>query len=278
MDNDYVYDYDGGIVFANDDEFYKHEGLTEKINIKDRIAKFEKKATPSTPSTSEQSTTPIPPPQPISRSEPQPISSEPISRPPPIPQPIARPTSQPIAQPPPQPIQMENIETQAQPRVTHAATQAKPSPIVNKPSSTHTTYIVKDYRDDPMYVRLYDWSLGYIPSYFPYLRRKKLEEYIANTLNREMLEHRSAYELQRIIKSVIDSEMKKDISPYIVQESVKEKSLKSSSKKSSSKKSSSKKSSKKKSSSKKTSKKPSKKPSKKSSKKSKSSKKEVMLL
>jgi hypothetical protein len=87
-------------------------------------------------------------------------------------------------------------------------------------------------------------------TYYPYLRRKQLEDSIAYVLNREMLMHRSTYELKKMILSLLDSEMKKDSSPYIQDKSVSKKPAKKTSKKKTSKKAvkkQSKKSSKKKS-------------------------------
>jgi type IV secretory pathway VirB10-like protein len=244
MDN-YYYDYndddyDGGMYFANSKELFDKEGIKNVISVKDRIAQLERTKREGD---NDNLAIPIPPPQPPQRvPSPPPPSQQRISPPPQSPPPQ-------LLQPPQQAPQPQRVQ----------------QPQLQVPQ--HTTYVVRDYRDDPVYVRLYDWGIGYIPTYYPYLRRKQLEDSIAYVLNREMLTHRSTYELKKMILSLLDSEIKKDTSPYIQDTSVTKKLAKKKvSKKATTKKPSKKKSSKK-SSKKKTSKKTTKKKSKKSSKK-----------
>jgi hypothetical protein len=213
MNEDEIFDYEGGAYFPTDDDFYKSEGIERPMSVNDRIlaAEIERKKKMG-----------LPPPPP-----PPPITTPPAPLPAPLPTPRPAPTISigTTYSPPPAP----RVSTATQ---TDAIT---PPPVAPQPTRTHTTtYIVKD----PIFERLYDWGISYIPSYYSYIRRKQLEGEIANILKREMLLNRSTYELQRIIKNLLDSEMgtsstiKQDKSPYIQQESATKKPARKTSKKS----------------------------------------------
>jgi len=266
---DYYDGYDGGINYASSEEFFNKEGIDNKVDIKDRIAKLKRSKEQGDNDDEIPLTQPPPPP-------PMPPYSPPPSPPPQPPQRVSPPQPPQRVSPPQPPQRVSPLQPPQRVSPPHppqrvSPPQPPPTQQVQQPTNVrhNTTYVVRDYRDDPVYVRLYDWGIGYIPTYYPYLRRKQLEDSIAYVLNREMLMHRSTYELKKMILSLLDSEMKKDSSPYIQDKSVSKKPAKKTSKKKTSKKAvkkQSKKSSKKKSKNKST-KKISKKKSKKSSKK-----------
>jgi hypothetical protein len=212
----YTYDddmYDGGVTFAHDKEFYENEGYENKVNVKDRIARLER-------AKKEGDSGDVSPPQP-----------PPMEHSPPRQPPIEHSRSPPIDHSPPRPLPIDHSPPRPTTSIQYTADVKKPPDVRH----THNTYVIRDYRDDPAYVRLYDWGIGYIPSYYPYMRRKQLEESLAYALNREILLHRPMHEVKKIILSLLDSEMNKDKSPYI-QEQPKKPTKKKTSKKTSKKK------------------------------------------
>ena len=157
--------------------------------------------------------------------------------------------------PPQRSYQNTSVQTDA-PTRSYQPTQSFFDHINQVYPVRHVTY-VNDY-SPVVYRRLYDYGLNFIPSYYSYDQRRKIEYLLEDLIKKELTSKRSEYDLEKTIKKLIDN------SSYEVRKENKSKPVKPETLRKPSRKLS-KKPSKKKSAKQK--KKPSKKPSKKHSKK-----------
>lgn len=168
-----------------------------------------------------------------------------------------------IPSPPVQPAYQPKKVSFAEELASKVAAKNTEKPATQTPSSTHTTYHhIYPYTSYsgylPLYRKLYDWSLGYIPTYYSYSERQRLEQALDSLIKRELIDRTDEHKLRSLITEFLNSKIGAPVKHI--------KKTKKTSRKGSPKRKPSKKPSKKKSKS-------SKKSSKKSKKRSKSSKK-----
>ena len=95
-----------------------------------------------------------------------------------------------------------------------SSTPAAPAaPAAAPTTSTHTTHYIgypSSYvRYSPLYDRLYNWSLGYIPSYYSYSERKILENAIESLLKKELADNSDESLLKSVVKKFLDEKINK---------------------------------------------------------------------
>lgn len=236
----------GGVQYANANELWTQEGVRPDSSVNDVILKLEKARLDKMPA--------APAPQPY-QAPPAPPAPQPYQAPRPLYQaPLYQRNEQQKMQYEQQKLQQEQQKLQQeQQKFQQEQQRQKMQPV----------QMERVYSYSPiLYNRLYDWSLGYIPSYYTYEQRKRLEDLLAVLIRSELSNkysvNRSKYELEQIIRDNI----KKFNADIPVVKKTPRKVSKKPVKKSSKKPSKTKKTSK---SKKKASKKPSKKPSKKKS-------------
>lgn len=176
----------GGVYYPNANNLWEAEGIKPEGNVNNLILKLEKERlnkipkAPSQPYQSFPISPPLPPPQP------KPISNTPTY--------LYQPT--PPKQPPPQ---KKDEYTQVTP-------QQQPIYKYQQREPQKEVVYVKEY-NPIVYNRLYDWSLGYIPSYYTWDQRKRLEELLALLIRTELSNkyssNRSKSELEQLIKDAI---------------------------------------------------------------------------
>lgn len=91
----------------------------------------------------------------------------------------------------------------------------QPQPQTQQPEKKEVTYVINREYNPIVYHRLYDWGLNYIPPYYSYEQRKRLEYLLESLIKKELLSNRPEYELERIIKQVIDNIDKQTVKPIL---------------------------------------------------------------
>jgi hypothetical protein len=154
------------------------------------------------------------------------------------------------------PINKTMVQTQTSPIKTSIKTQTT-EPIKKHEQKSYIEkekfYIVEPSYNSINYRKLYDWGINYIPSYYTYDQRKKIEYLFDILIRRELYRNQPIYETERILKNALDDIIKNNAGPSKaiqtkleevdkIIEPLKKKSMKKSSKKKSMKKSPKKKS------------------------------------
>lgn len=179
---------EGGVQYNTASDLWASEGINPTSSVNDVIRKLERdriakltKPTVYRP--------PSPPPKPFVPPAPSPPASSP---------PAPTPASSPAA-PAPTPA------APAQSPYISVGTQT--DPVNTQYRFMQTPSVVKDIylMSDPVrYNYLYDIGLRYIPSYYTYERRKRLEEAIKSAILKGLTLNKPQWEIEAIIKSIIN--------------------------------------------------------------------------
>ncbi len=66
-------------------------------------------------------------------------------------------------------------------------------------------WLIVERDDDSLYNRLYSWGLGLMPTYYSYIQRKRIEDALKRLIKAEILLNTPEYELQRLIRTTIET-------------------------------------------------------------------------
>jgi hypothetical protein len=167
----------GGVYYNNPNELWLEEGITPSSSVNDVLLKLEKdklakKAINGVPA-------PPPPPRPAAPPAPQP-------------KPFVETTREVKYQSP----YVNQVTTE-----TQTTQSVPPSHVPSKQTVVKDIYLMSD---PVRYNYLYHLGLGYIPTYYTYERRRRLEDAIRSAVMRGLSMNKPQWEIEAIIKNIIN--------------------------------------------------------------------------